>query len=111
MAKHGHNDLVVMKSVEDCKDEIKTILSRGVEKGLINPTEMEAALSFQTWDDLQPILDHAQGLPEPEERERIAEESLKRAREEMPLYRSDFTPTELNQLKSFASEEYSLLKG
>ena len=94
----------MMKKVEECKEEIRAVLQQGLEKGYITEGETEQALQFQEWSTLQPILDKAQGV------HHATKEELKQAREASPLYRSQFTPSELEKLKVLAPEEYELLR-
>ena len=92
-----------MKTVEEEKATITKILEQGLNNGLISEDEYNAALSLSTWETLQPFLNKAQGV-------QAAPDSLKQAREETPLYRSDFTESELEKLKSLAPEEYEMLR-
>lgn len=95
-----------MKTVEECKEEVAKLLQTGLKTGLISQDEFVTALKFQSWEALQPILDKAQGIDPVDP----AEDELKTAREENPLYFRDFTNTELERLKLLAPDEYELLK-
>ena len=92
-----------MKTVSQEKENIRAVLQQGLEKGNISKAEMEEALGFSTWESLQPFLNKAQGIyADPD--------NLKQARMEALLHRSDFTPSELEKLKSLAPEEYEMLR-
>lgn len=93
-----------MKTVEEDKATITRILQDGLNNGLISEDEYNAALTLTTWEAITPILNKAQGITPTEK------QSLKYAREEAPLHRSDFTVDELEKLKSLAPEEYELLR-
>lgn len=95
-----------MKTVEECKEEVAKLLQTGLKAGLISQDVFDTALKLTTWDELQPILDKAQGV-EPVD---PIEDELRTARAEHPLHRSDFTNTGLKMLKKLAPDEYRLLK-
>ena len=100
----------------DLTGQFQTILKEALEKGFITVGEAEEAKSLMVgsdsadfdWTLLQPILDKAQGIEPIDPIE--DEERLRLAREENPLHRSDFTPSELKMLKELAPDEYRLLK-
>ncbi len=92
-----------MKTVEEEKATISRILEQGLNNGLINEDEYNAALALTTWEELQPFLNKAQGI-------HADPDNLKQAREEAPLHRSSFIPSELEKLKSLAPEEYEMLR-
>ena len=81
-----------MKTVEEDKATITRILQDGLNNGLISEDEYNAALTLTTWEAITPILNKAQGITPTEK------QSLKYAREEAPLHRSDFTVDELEKL-------------
>lgn len=95
-----------MKTVEECKEEVAKLLQTGLQAGLISQDEFDTALKVTTWEALQPILDKAQGV-EPVD---PAEDELRTAREETPLYFRDFTEEEIDKLRVLAPDEYELLK-
>jgi hypothetical protein len=92
-----------MKTVKDENENIKQVLETGLEKENISQDEMQEALNLTTWEAITPILNKAQGI-------HADPDNLKQAREKAPLHRSDFTPSELEKLKSLAPEEYELLR-
>ena len=96
-----------MKNIEEEKATITRILRQGLGSGFISEDEYNAALTLTTWESLQPLLNKAQGVTPTTEK---ANEELKHAREEAPLYRSNFTVDELEKLKSLAPEEYEMLR-
>ena len=94
-----------MKKVEECKEEVAKLLQQGVKNGYISQAEMDEALKFTSWPQLQPILDKAQNIHPLD-----PAEELKQVRAEKPLMREDFTKEELEKLKALAPEEYELLR-
>ena len=96
-----------MKTPIEEHEKIKEILNHGLQAGLISPQEMEEGLKAVEWEELQPILDKAQGLSSSHEE---ACERLRLARAAHPLHASDFSSEELEKLKVLAPEEYEVLK-
>ena len=93
-----------MKTPREEHETIKEILNHGLQAGLITEDEYKKGLACQTWEEIQKILDKAQGVKP------TTKEELKQARADQPLYRADFNSEELEKLKVLAPEEYEVLK-
>ena len=91
-------------SPDEVREVIKDILMTGEP---VSEDECELALTGTSWEEVQPILDKAQGVVMDISEER---EKLRVVRVKFPLHRSDFTESELEKLKRLAPEEYELMK-
>ena len=92
------------KTVEECKEDILTILTTGLEKSYITEEEKEEALNMTDWNLLQPILDRAQGYFPPTEEEIAAFQNSE------PSYRDDFEPEVLERMKVLSPIDYKYLR-
>lgn len=85
------------KLIEDCRTDIKKILNQGLKFARLTQQEVEEAKSFDSWFQLQPLLDRAQGEPQ------TTTNDLKQWRSEHPLERESFIPRRTTKVKSVSA--------